>query len=145
MTWRQWLSKYSRTVSDSESLSKLALPQAITGEHFRSNPTRRDFLKLALAVPVVAATVDIEALLWTPKPIVVVQALPWTYGAINRSSFAFWRNRTDMLYSAGPINMERLLVLKTELTRELNRDLFKDGIGASMPSENGEGDDDYDY
>lgn len=50
-----------------------------------------------------------------------------------------------MLYSAGPINMERLLVLKTELTRELNRDLFKDGIGASMPSENGEGDDDYDY
>lgn len=36
---------------------------------------RRDFLKLLLATPL-AATVDVEQLLWVPKPIIVVPAMP---------------------------------------------------------------------
>lgn len=54
---------------------------------------RRDFLRLLLASPL-AATVDVEQLLWTPKPIIVVPAMPrtGTIGAIDRATFSFWRN-----------------------------------------------------
>ena len=35
---------------------------------------------------------DVERLLWMPKPIIVVPA--WgTVGAINRSTYSFWRNQ----------------------------------------------------
>lgn len=36
---------------------------------------RRSFLRLLLATPL-AATVDVEALIWVPKPIIVVPAFP---------------------------------------------------------------------
>ncbi len=38
--------------------------------------TRRDLIKLLLAAPI-AATVDVEQLLWVPKPIVVVPTMPF--------------------------------------------------------------------
>lgn len=38
-------------------------------------PTRRDFLKLLLATSI-AEAVDVEKLLWTPKPIITVPAGP---------------------------------------------------------------------
>lgn len=37
--------------------------------------TRRDLLRILLAAPI-AATVDVERLLWVPKPIIVVPAMP---------------------------------------------------------------------
>lgn len=37
--------------------------------------SRRDFLKLLLAAPI-AATVDVEKLLWVPRPMVTVPAMP---------------------------------------------------------------------
>lgn len=37
--------------------------------------TRRDMLRILLAAPI-AATVDVERLLWVPKPIIVVPAMP---------------------------------------------------------------------
>lgn len=37
--------------------------------------TRRDLLRLLLAAPI-AASLDVEKLLWVPKPIVVVPAMP---------------------------------------------------------------------
>lgn len=41
--------------------------------------TRRDLLRLLLAAPI-AATLDVEKLLWVPKPIVTVPAMPqWCY------------------------------------------------------------------
>lgn len=39
---------------------------------------RRDWLKLLLAAPI-AATVDVEKLLWVPKPIVTVPAMPLAF------------------------------------------------------------------
>jgi len=36
---------------------------------------RRDFLKFLLTTPI-AATMDLEKLLWVPKPIIVVPAMP---------------------------------------------------------------------
>lgn len=36
---------------------------------------RRTFLRLLLATPL-ATTVDVEALIWVPKPIIVVPAFP---------------------------------------------------------------------
>lgn len=38
--------------------------------------SRRGFLRLLLASPL-AATVDVERLLWVPKPIITVPAMPW--------------------------------------------------------------------
>lgn len=40
--------------------------------------TRRDLLRLLLASPV-AALVDVEQLLWTPKPIITVPRMPLTF------------------------------------------------------------------
>lgn len=37
---------------------------------------RRDFLKILLAAPAIAATVDVEQLLWEPKPMVTVPEMP---------------------------------------------------------------------
>lgn len=54
---------------------------------------RRDFLRILLASPI-AATVDVEALIWTPKPIITVPAMPGTYGHIIRATYPFWRNQT---------------------------------------------------
>jgi len=38
------------------------------------HPSRRAFLRSLLALPI-AATVDVEQLLWTPSPIIVVPAI----------------------------------------------------------------------
>lgn len=43
---------------------------------------RRDFLRLLLASPI-AATVDVEQLLWVPKPIVVVPAMPTVLNVVR--------------------------------------------------------------
>lgn len=40
--------------------------------------TRRDLLRLLLAAPI-AAAVDVEQLLWTPKPIITVPAMPLAF------------------------------------------------------------------
>lgn len=40
-----------------------------------SKPTRRDLLKYMLASPM-ALTLDVEKLLWVPKPMIVVPAMP---------------------------------------------------------------------
>lgn len=48
--------------------------------------SRRDFLKLLLAAPI-AATVDVEKLLWVPTPMVTVPAMPWL--VFHRDAFAF--------------------------------------------------------
>jgi hypothetical protein len=54
---------------------------------------RRGFLKLLLA-SAVAEAVDVEKLLWVPKPIITV---PSNYESaiegINRATFKFWRNQ----------------------------------------------------
>lgn len=55
-------------------------------------PSRRDFLKLLLATAA-AESIDYEKLLWVPKPIVTVTAKPVTIGAIDRATYAFWRNQ----------------------------------------------------
>ena len=39
------------------------------------HPSRRAFLKTLLSLPI-AVQMDVEALLWTPSPIVVVPAMP---------------------------------------------------------------------
>lgn len=49
---------------------------------------RRAFLKLLLAAPAIAATVDVEQLLWTPKPMVTVPAMP-TGLSFHRDAFCF--------------------------------------------------------
>ena len=38
-------------------------------------PTRRDFLRVLLATPL-AATFDVERLLWTPQTMITVPAMP---------------------------------------------------------------------
>lgn len=45
---------------------------------------RRSFLRFLLSTPL-AATVDVEALIWVPKPIIVVPAMevPLAYGRNN--------------------------------------------------------------
>lgn len=39
------------------------------------HPSRRAFLRILLSLPI-ATQFDVEALLWTPSPIVVVPAMP---------------------------------------------------------------------
>lgn len=83
---------------------------------------RRSFLRLMLAAPI-AATVDVEKLLWVPKPIITVPADYGIWvGAINKASFTFWRNQqvSDLLE-------HKIYTLKETVLRELNRDLFSDG------------------
>lgn len=66
---------------------------------------RRDLLKYLLATPL-AATLDLEQLLWVPKPIVVVPALPPIM--FHKDAFSFVMNplilefqrRHNMLWSA---------------------------------------------
>ena len=55
--------------------------------------SRRDLLRHLLMLPM-AATLDVEQLLWVPKPIVTVPALPpaWV-GGINAATYSFWRNQ----------------------------------------------------
>lgn len=56
---------------------------------------RRDFLRLLLSTPI-AATLDVEKLLWVPSTQVVVPELPVIYGtigAINRAAYSFWRTQ----------------------------------------------------
>jgi hypothetical protein len=58
--------------------------------------TRRGFLQLLLATAA-AEALDPEAferLIWTQKPLIVVPAMPGTYGDITRSTFVWWRNQT---------------------------------------------------
>jgi len=67
---------------------------------------RRDFLKLLLGTAI-AEVVDVEKLLWVPKPIITVPALPptmygidWglndgtvgTWMGIKRSNFPMWKS-----------------------------------------------------
>ncbi len=49
--------------------------------------TRRDLLRMLLASPI-AAAVDVEQLLWTPKPIITVPAMPPRL-MFHRDAFAF--------------------------------------------------------
>jgi hypothetical protein len=49
---------------------------------------RRAFLKWMLAAPAIIATVDVEQLLWTPKPMVTVPAMP-TGLSFHRDAFTF--------------------------------------------------------
>jgi hypothetical protein len=81
---------------------KLPLYSMRACEELLMRPDRRTFLRLMLATAA-AEAVDFEKLLWTPRPIVTVPALPLeildqtvaipgTYGAIQRSTYAFWRN-----------------------------------------------------
>lgn len=67
---------------------------------------------------------DVEQLLWVPKPIITVPAnyiSPWVVG-INKASFTFWRNQrvADLLE-------HKIYTLKETIQRELNRNLFSDG------------------
>ena len=52
--------------------------------------SRRDWLKQLLALPI-AATLDVEKLLWVPKPIVTVPALPvpWKMIVSTNAKFSF--------------------------------------------------------
>lgn len=60
---------------------------------------RRDFLKLLLSTAL-AEAVDVEQLLWVPKPIITVPAFG-TYGGIERATFSFWRNQALYLDGKG--------------------------------------------
>jgi hypothetical protein len=67
--------------------------------------TRRDLLRLLLASPL-AAAVDVEHLLWTPRPIVTVPALPsyvtaaesdlYVLGLLRRGPFTVRMNFVDI-------------------------------------------------
>lgn len=74
---------------------------------------RRDFLRFLLAAPI-AATVDVEKLLWVPgeKTIFLPPApviWPGTYGAINGASFAFWRTQQLLAAEVEGLNRKELL------------------------------------
>ncbi len=78
--------------------------------------TRRDWLKLLLAAPI-AATVDVEKLLWVPKPIVTVPAMPLRF---HRHAFNMvWPpvERWEVLYGFGYLRDPKIL----EAQREYNR------------------------
>lgn len=91
---------------------------------------------MLLASPI-AATVDVEKLLWVPKPIITVPAMPWTYGGITRPQYAFWRNGPVALYGGGVGGgktnafhdaIERtLLIQKRLLAKQIDREMFSDG------------------
>lgn len=70
---------------------------------------RRDFLRFLLATPI-AATVDVEQLLWVPKPIVTVPAMP-TDLAFHPDAFKLAIGDIITLegrYGIHPITRERL-------------------------------------
>lgn len=56
---------------------------------------RRDLLRLILAAPI-AAVVDVERLLWTPKPIITVPAMP--YGLFNPQADLARQYQTGLMF-----------------------------------------------
>lgn len=116
---------------------------------------RRGFLRLLLASPL-AATVDVEKLLWVPKPLITVPANYGIWvGAINKASFTFWRNQHlygGLVGGGKTLAIHELLerklkALRESVEREVNRDLFSDGAGLpfSADVQVEEFDDDPDY
>ena len=62
---------------------------------------RRDFLKFLLAAPI-AATVDVEKLLWVPKPIITVPAI--TLDQINAITVKqIMPGIVDSFFKSGPL------------------------------------------
>lgn len=68
-------------------------------------PSRRAFLRTLLSLPI-AATVDVERLLWTPSPLIVVPRLvrSVTIDEINRVTMAaIFPGVVDQFFTATPI------------------------------------------
>ncbi len=74
---------------------------------------RRDFLKLLLSTPI-AAELDVEKLLWVPKPIITVPTLPLAYGSIERATYVFWRNQMG-----NPIPHDRIVAAAMQRVMDL--------------------------
>lgn len=61
---------------------------------------RRSFLKFLLSTPL-ALTVDVEKLLWVPKPIITVPAMPSIYGVdwgLNDGTVGTWLGIKRSIY-----------------------------------------------
>lgn len=83
--------------------------------------TRRDWLRLLLAAPL-AATVDVEQLLWVPKPIITVPAIPTLM--FHRDAFSFVMQDIELQEFQRRYNQMISQCAET-LAKEIDRDLVK--------------------
>lgn len=66
---------YSEETSSIDPSSQTAIPELFGPDGLSLRMSRRSLMKLLLTSAAVATTVDIEQLLWVPKPIIVVPPL----------------------------------------------------------------------
>lgn len=83
-----------------------------------NQPSRRDMLRMMLAMPI-AATLDIERLLWLPSPIVTVPALPASidYAAIMMDAWnaKVGKNPVDTFYNNAHLTFREILAADPRL------------------------------
>lgn len=88
-------------------------------------PTRRDFLKLLLSTPI-AATLDVEKLLWVPQTQIVVPEMPKVHRWGGVVHFTFDGNGESLRYFELPPGMrlrDALIVPTDKLTPTTEKSL----------------------
>jgi hypothetical protein len=68
--------------------------------------TRRDLLRALLALPI-AATLDVEQLLWVPKPIIVVPAMPVNTRITGETVVRAWEEYVGLMPIDTVFNLDR--------------------------------------
>jgi hypothetical protein len=84
--------------------------------------SRRRFLRVALLGAAVAATVDVEQLLWTPKPIVLVPG-----GAFEDREFTITRVTPDWVVRESLSILEKNLAFSKHFSRHYELDDLRVG------------------